>query len=199
MLKREEKEHKITILLISTNKHKVEEINNITARYGVIVVPANIRKMEIQSDNLVEIALMAARSAYSSLRKPLIVEDAGLFIKELNGFPGPYSSYVYRTIGCKGILKLLEGIKRRDAYFKSVIVYKDESYEMVFEGLTEGEIAYDIRGSGGFGFDPIFIPKGYNKTFAEMSLEEKNRLSHRGKAVKKFIEWFIENRKHAFK
>ncbi len=193
MLKREGEKHKI-IFFVSTNIHKVKELNDIVSVYGITLIPARIKKMEIQADDITEIALTAARDAYNKLHKPLIVEDAGLFVKELNGFPGPYSSYVFKTIGCKGILKLLEGVNNRDAYFKSILVYKDEHHEVVFEGMVEGEIAHSIRGSGGFGFDPIFIPKGRNKTFAEMPLGEKNKLSHRGRAARKFIDWYIKNK-----
>ena len=119
-----------------------------------------------------------------------MVEDAGLFIEALKGFPGPYSSYVYKTLGVQGILKLMEGVKRREAYFLSAIAYAEPGLEpKVFLGKVEGFIVPEARGSKGFGFDPIFQPKGSEKTFAEMGVEEKNRFSHRAKALSALAEW----------
>jgi XTP/dITP diphosphohydrolase len=123
------------------------------------------------------------------------VEDAGLFIEALKGFPGPYAAYAYQTIGNNGLLKLLENVENRKAVFRSAIAYCDSEAEapVVFEGEAEGEITVDERigsGKSGFGFDPIFRPSGSEKAFAEMTLEEKNGFSHRAKAVLKFAEWY---------
>jgi XTP/dITP diphosphohydrolase len=126
------------------------------------------------------------------------VEDAGLFISRLSGFPGPYSAYVYKTIHNDGILKLLEGSKERDAKFQSVIGYCDQETvcePIFFEGVVNGEITLTERkeqGKSGFGFDPIFEPSGIEKTFAEMTIIEKNRYSHRAMAIRKFAEWYIK-------
>jgi XTP/dITP diphosphohydrolase len=148
------------------------------------------RKLEVQSESLEEIALTAARHAYKRARVPLIVDDSGLFIEHLKGFPGPYSSYAYKTIGIYGILKLLEGVKDRRACFKAVIAAVIPPYEKVFRGTSCGTIAREPRGSGGFGFDPIFEPEGGGgRTFAEMSLEEKNMLSHRARAARALGAW----------
>ncbi|MEM0332314.1 MAG: non-canonical purine NTP pyrophosphatase, partial [Archaeoglobaceae archaeon] len=115
----------------------------------------------------------------------------GLFIEALKGFPGVYSSYVFKTIGNEGILKLMDGITNRRAYFKAVLAYWDGKEIHIFEGKVEGEIATEIRGSGGFGFDPIFL---YNKkTFAEMG-DEKNEVSHRRRVLEKFFTWLQKSR-----
>ncbi len=182
-----------TIAIATGNRHKVEEINNVLRGCGYQVEPVDAPKIEIQSDSLVEIALFAASTAYSLLRRPVIVEDAGLFIEPLNGFPGPYSAYVYKTIGINGVLRLLGSRSNRRAYFRSVIALAYRDGIVVFEAETSGEIAREPRGSQGFGFDPIFVPEGAEKTFAEMSLEEKNTFSHRGKAAKKLCTWLKEH------
>ncbi len=177
------------IAIATGNRHKVEEINNVLRECGYEVEPVDAPKIEIQSNSLVEIALFAASTAYSLLHRPVMVEDAGLFIEPLNGFPGPYSAYVYKTIGIDGLLRLLSSENNRKAYFKSVIALAYRDGIVVFEAETPGEIAREPRGTQGFGFDPVFIPEGSEKTFAEMSLEEKNMFSHRGKAAKKLCAW----------
>lgn len=179
--------------LVTGNINKFHEARHILAEYGISLAMLRIDSIEIQDDNLEKIAKTSAIDAVAKVGLPVFVEDAGLFIKALKGFPGPYSSYVYRKIGNKGILKLLENVKNREAYFLSVIAYHspEEKAPKCFQGCVEGEISTEERGKGGFGFDPIFVPfKGGGKTFGEMSLAEKNKLSHRAEALRKFAEWY---------
>ena len=176
---------KRSILFVTTNSNKVKEIETLLSDYHIAVEPAQIKKREIQSEELEEIAKESALSAYQLLKRPLFVEDSGLFIKALNGFPGPYSSYTYKKIGLDGILKLMSGQDDRDAEFVSQIAYVDQSGVIkLCRGVCEGIIAHEAKGSGGFGFDPIFIPKGQTKTFGEMTIGEKNQFSHRAKATR---------------
>ena len=178
-------------VLVTTNRGKAEEFSEIFTEYGFNFRVEPMAAPEIQENDLREIARYSVLYAYKVLREPVLVEDAGLFIKALNGFPGPYSSYVYKTIGVEGILKLMEGVVRRDARFESALAFYSPLTELkIFTGAVEGRISEEPRGREGFGFDPIFIPDGSVKTFAEMSLEEKNRLSHRARAARKFAEWF---------
>ncbi len=183
------------IAFATSNKHKLQEANHVLKDYGVELYMAPAPKLEIQSSRLEDIAVYAAVQAHLILQKPVIVEDAGLFIPALKGFPGPYSSYVYKTIGVEGLAKLMEGVSNRRAYFLSVVAYADENGVKVFTGRVDGVIAEKPRGSKGFGFDPLFIPYGSDKTFAEMELEEKNRYSHRAKAFRKLGEW-LASRQH---
>ena len=151
-----------------------------------------MRRLEIQSESLEEIARTSVLRVWEELHKPVVVEDAGLFIQPLNGFPGPYSSYVYKTIGLKGILKLMEGVSQRSAKFLSAVAYMDAGLEepVCFLGEVRGRISNRVRGSKGFGFDPIFVPEeGDGRTFGEMERWEKNRLSHRSRAFRKLGEW----------
>jgi len=181
------------ILFITGNFHKFNEVRSILSPKGIAVSMLRMKGVEIQSDYISEIAEYCAVEAFHQCHMPLIVEDAGLFIEALEGFPGPYSAYVYKTIQNSGILKLMEKIHTRKATFCSAIVYySQETGPLLFEGKTEGEITLTERkgdSNSGFGFDPIFQPFNSEKTFAEMTLKEKNELSHRAKAVNKFVEW----------
>src|SRR5690606_10070971 len=137
----------------------------------------------------------SAGEAFRRCNLPIIVEDAGLFIDELNGFPGPYAAYIYKTLGNSGILKLLQNVANRKAVFKSVLAYYDKELNahMCFEGEVKGKIALREQTENSdttFGFDPIFIPSGSQKPFAQMAISEKNQYSHRAKAINKFVQWY---------
>jgi XTP/dITP diphosphohydrolase len=183
------------VFFATGNIHKFDEARSILTGLDIAVGMLRVKDVEIQSDSLVEIAKSSAQEAFKRCCLPVIVEDAGLFIDALKGFPGPYAAYAYQTVGNKGLLKLLENVENRKAVFRSSIAYCDSEAEapVVFEGASAGEITVDARigsGKSGFGFDPIFRPSGTGRTFAEMSLEEKNGFSHRAKAVRKFAEWY---------
>lgn len=179
----------LRVRIVTGNRHKFLEASTILAEYGVRAVQDRRGKVEIQSDSLEEVVRYALH-LFSPENEPIVVEDAGLFIDSLRGFPGPYSSFVYRTIGVKGVLKLMKGVKDRRARFVSAVGTLTPSGEiMVFTGISHGSIAMEPRGSMGFGFDPIFVPEGCERTFAEMGVEEKNAFSHRAKAFKKLAEW----------
>jgi len=175
--------------VVTRNQGKLREIRAIVGRYGIDVVAVAADKVEIQSDSLEDIVRHAARALLGSVPEPFAVEDSGLFIEALNGFPGPYSSYVYRTIGCAGVLKLMDGVPNRRARFVCAAALGLGGEVRVFRGEVEGEVSTEARGSSGFGFDPIFIPRGYSRTFAEMSLEEKCLISHRAKAFSLLAEY----------
>jgi len=186
------------VFFITGNFHKYNEVRSVLSPLGYTVGMLRLKGNEIQSDSLSEIAVDSAVDAFNRCHLPLIVEDAGLFVDALEGFPGPYSAYAYKTIHNKGILKLMENISNRKATFHSSIVYVDEETDpLVFEGEAKGEVTQAERvgeGKSGFGFDPIFQPSDTDKTFAEMTLEEKNGFSHRAMAVRKFAQWYKKPR-----
>ncbi|MCW3980901.1 MAG: XTP/dITP diphosphatase [Candidatus Bathyarchaeota archaeon] len=185
-----------SVFLITSNIHKFNEARRILGEHKIATAMLkHIQKVEIQDDKLENVAKISAADAYKRCKLPAIVEDAGLFIDALGGFPGPYSSFVFKTIGCKGIIKLMENESNRKAHFKSVVAFfGPEIVEcMYFVGEIEGSIVEQQRGTHGFGFDPIFEPFASKKTFAEIVMEQKNRLSHRSVAFRKFAEWFLEN------
>ncbi|MCL2642201.1 MAG: XTP/dITP diphosphatase [Candidatus Bathyarchaeota archaeon] len=188
------------VLFATGNFHKFNEVRSILSSIGIAVGMLRMKGKEIQSDNIMEIAENCALEAFNQCRIPLIVEDAGLFIDAFEGFPGPYSAYVYKTIQNRGILKLMENLQNRKATFCSAIVYcSQETGVLFFEGKVEGEITFTERkgdNNSGFGFDPIFQPFYSEKTFAEMTLEEKNYSSHRAKAVNEFAKWYNSDNRH---
>ncbi len=180
------------IFFVTNNIHKFNEARGVLAQYNIAVAMLRMKPPEIQDDDLENIARYSALEASNRTRLPLIVEDAGLFIDALKGFPGPYSSYVYRTIGKEGVLRLLEDSDNRRARFKSVVVFCSPDLEIkCFRGAVEGKISRTVRGESGFGFDPIFEPDELpGRTFGELSMEEKNKISHRSRALRRFAEWY---------
>lgn len=181
------------VFFVTTNFHKFNEACQLFAEYGVAVAMLRIEAIEIQDDNPEEIAKFTVQEAVKKSGLPVFVEDAGLFIEALEGFPGPYSSYVYQTLGTRGVLKLMEGKAKRSAHFYSVIAFSspERASPKCFHGKVEGRISLKERGNEGFGFDPIFEPKDeIGNTFAEMTTIEKNNLSHRAQALRKFIAWY---------
>jgi len=183
-----------TLTLVTSNRAKAEEFRAIFRQHGFKLRVEYGKTIEVQSDDLAEIAYLSCLQAFAKIGRPLFVEDAGLFIDALGGFPGPYSAYVYNTVGTGRITKLLGDGERR-AHFKSVISYYHPHHgAKIFTGVCSGMIAAEPKGQGGFGFDPIFIPDGKNKTFAEMRSEEKNSISHRSISSRALLSWL---RKHS--
>jgi XTP/dITP diphosphohydrolase len=175
------------LFFVSSNIHKFQEAKKILDDFGINLGFYKCELEEIQSNSLQEIAKNKALQAFHRCKKPIIVEDDGLFIDSLNGFPGPYSSYVFKTIGNKGILKLLK--QNRKAKFVSIISFYDKKNHESFESKLNGIISKKIEGLG-WGYDPIFIPSKSKKTFAQ--LKNKNKVSHRFRALKKFSSWYLD-------
>ena len=167
--------------IITHNKNKFEEMRKVVPDLEMV----NMEYPEIQANSLEEVVDFALDYLAERIEGNFIIDDSGLFILSLNNFPGVYSAYVFDTLGNQGILKLMKEIEDRRAIFKTVIGVRVEEQNFKFVGLCHGYISKEPRGANGFGYDPIFIPEGENRTFAEMSTEEKNRISHRGKAIRK--------------
>lgn len=171
----------------SSNRHKYDEAREILGKFGVRLKFFKAALEEVQSDDLAEIARHKARQAGRLCPGPVIIEDAGLFIDSLKGFPGPYSSFVFDTIGNRGILKLVSG--KRSATFRSIIAYSEIGRSAkLFEADVKGRISKKMQGTR-WGFDPIFIPRGSNKAYSQIS--DKNSVSHRFRALEKFASWYL--------
>ena len=187
------------IYFVSNNLHKYSEIKSML-NDKIIDLDLKFCKqyiIEIQDEKIENIAMEKAKFAYNIVKKPIIIEDDGLFINSLNGFPGQYSKFVFKSIGNRGIIRLLKGSRDRSAFFKSIFVYNDGIIAKVFYGKINGKISSTIT-EGGWGYDPIFIPLNRNNkkgiTFAKLSqTNKKNELSHRRIAFYKFIKWFNQN------
>ncbi|HID19793.1 MAG TPA: XTP/dITP diphosphatase [Methanophagales archaeon] len=187
------------LVFITTNKQKVKELRALANSESKDITIAHL-DYDYPEFQLDEIEAVAEESAnyirmYSEVvvEKPFFIEDSGLTIHALNGFPGPFSAFVFNKIGNAGILKLMVDKKgeARRATFKTVVAFCEsmEKAPMLFVGTAKGTIANAARGEGGFGYDPIFELEGASKTFAEMSTEEKNVVSHRGQAFRKLLDY----------
>lgn len=175
------------IYFVSSNKHKYIEFRRIL-RDVIDINWINADYLEPQSDNLIDVAITSAKWLSHYIEEPFFLEDAGLFIDALGGFPGVYSSYVFKKLGNDGVLRLLDGVEDRSARFVSVIALHIGGRITIFEGIVEGSISEEIRG-GGWGFDPIFIPNGSNgKTYGELG-ENKDLFSHRGRSAAKLRDF----------
>lgn len=175
------------LLFATSNGHKFDEASRILAAHNILLGRLDCALEEIQSDSVLEISAHKARYAFGICRCPVIVEDDALQVSSLGGFPGPYSSYVFDTIGNDGILRLVGD--DRAARFVSVVSYCDLSETRSFEGAVDGELS-DIAKGSGWGYDPIFIPHGSAHTFAES--HNKDSASHRGIALGLLTRWLAD-------
>ena len=183
------------VFFATNNVNKFNEAREVLAEKEITVGMLRIKSMEIQSESLDEIAQASAVETFQRYGLPIVVEDAGLFVDALKGFPGPYAAYVYKTLGNKGLLRLMESTDKRKAKFKSVVAYLSSQLKspMCFDGMVSGKIFHEERKAGnkmGFGFDPIFQPDNSDKTFAQMNVVEKCKRSHRAAAFRRFAEWY---------
>lgn len=178
------------ITFASTNQNKFLEVQSILSTRNISVDFSQIHLVEIQSDSIEEIAREKAKTAFAKVGRQVIVEDDGLFIDSLGGFPGQCSSFVFRTIGNDGILKLLAGSAKRSAYFRSLIAFYNGITLSISDGRVDGRISDRIT-EGGWGYDPIFVPDGTDLTFAELK-KNKNEYSHRKRALEKFAQWYLK-------
>ena len=210
----------MTIWFMTTNKGKVEEAKEYFSNHGIPVKQFEFEATEPQAEDLETVAISKIEQAIPHLPNPedmLLVEDAGLFVDALNGFPGVYSSYVLKTLDVYGILKLMDHLKSEDiiqdanlrkAEFRAVTALYKDGQTIVSEGVCPGRIAHNPVIGDGFGFDPIFIPSDLDEDgnalqvgemgaksthgtpFGGISLEEKQNYSHRHRALSGLITHF---------
>lgn len=188
-----------SIFLASGNPHKIEELKQILHPMGIELKSAldfpNTEEVDEDQPDLSGNALKKARFWYQKTSIPSLADDTGLEVNALNGAPGVFSArYAGEKASyddnVKKLLSELSKCENRTAQFRTAIAYLDsEGKEYLFEGICRGEIIMERRGGKGFGYDPIFVPEGYDKTFAELNSEEKNKISHRGLAIQKFIQF----------
>ena len=169
----------MTWVLVTGNDHKHREATQILGRP---LERAAIELPEVQAATTREVALAKVRAAYERLQRPVIVEDAGLELHALGGFPGPFIKYWEQLGGLVTICRALDGFTDRGVTAVCTLGLCDEAGARVVEGRVTGTIAEAPRGTGGFGWDAIFIPDGDTRTFAEHSAAEKSAISHRRRA-----------------
>ncbi len=186
------------LVLASRNKNKIEEMKALVSDLGIEVFSAlDFPKLEEVEEDLPTLegnALKKARYVHEKTGLAALSDDTGLEVNVLNGAPGVYSArYAGENVSYQDnvhkLLNEMAGEKNRIAQFRTVVALVTNENEYTFEGICEGEIIENQRGDKGFGYDPVFLPSGYDKTFAELDSSIKNVISHRGKAVQKFISF----------
>ncbi len=182
------------ITVVTSNQGKFIEIKDILSKYN-IRASQSIFDTKEEGTTLEERCLSKAKHAYSVLKKPLIVDDSGLFFKAFDNFPGPFPKKVFTELGFDGIMKKIEG-KNREAYFKAMVCYIDQKSHNLFSGIVNGKISEKVYDGGheSLPYDRIFIPEGHRVPFCKISDLEKNKISHRAKAVEKFAKWMLEEK-----
>lgn len=162
------------ITYVTGNWAKIESAKQALEPLGYVVDNIKMETPEIQADDVTEVAKYSAKWAANELNIPVLKNDTGLFVEGLNGFPGVYTHYVDDTLGNDGLLKLMEGLDNRNAYFKECIAYCEPGKEpVVFEGITKGVIDTKKSGDYGWSWDKIFIPDGENQVLGCFSDEER--------------------------
>jgi XTP/dITP diphosphohydrolase len=188
------------LVFATNNKHKIREISDLLDDRFEIIGLADIGITEDipeDADNLADNALFKARYVHDRTGLNVFADDTGLEVDALDGAPGVYSAR-YAGPGKSPedniikLLKELEDVEDRKARFRTVIAIIYDNSEYLFEGKVEGAIIQKGRGNGGFGYDPVFMAEGYDLTFAEMPLSEKNKISHRARAMKKLLAFLAQ-------
>ena len=186
------------LVFATGNSHKLQEVQGLFKEGFALSCLKDVNITEEipeTADNLVDNALQKAWYVYNKCGIPCFADDTGLEVEALNGAPGVYSArYAGESKDSKlNMLLLLENMKgktNRNARFRTIIAYIDENaQEHIFEGEIRGKIIENMAGTNGFGYDPIFVPEGYEQTFAELSSEIKNTISHRARAMEKFLSY----------
>lgn len=185
------------IIFATGNQNKVDEVKILMPKGVELVSLKEIgytEDIEETGATIEENSILKARVIFEKFRLPTLAEDTGLEVEALNNAPGVYSAR-YAGPECNSeknidlLLQNLKGEKNRNASFKTIATFLDENSCNTFEGTVLGKILHERKGIGGFGYDPVFQPDGFSKSFAEFSKEEKGQVSHRGIAIRKFLKF----------
>lgn len=187
------------LVFASNNKHKIQEVRQLLPDTIEIVSLEEIGCVEEipeTADTIEGNAALKANYVTQNYVLPCFADDSGLEVEALDGAPGVYSARYggeqkNDNDNIEKLLKELKGESNRNAQFKTVIALNLNKKQYLFTGIVKGKITTEKRGTNGFGYDPVFVPENFDKTFAELSAEDKNKISHRAKAVKELVEWLI--------
>lgn len=192
--------NKLKLIFATNNKHKLEEVQAMLTNFDIVSL-ADINCLEDipeTADTLEGNAILKANFITEKYGLDCFADDTGLEVEALNNEPGVYSARYAgddnnAEANMNKLLKNLENTQNRKAQFKTAIALNIQGKQLIFEGVCKGSILTEKRGDSGFGYDPIFMPDGFNRSFAEMNLAEKGSISHRGKAVEKLVTYLNEN------
>jgi len=199
-----------SLIFVTHNQNKITEIRELLGGEFKLV---SLKDLSIDDDipetrtSLEGNAIQKARFIYDMFNMPCFADDSGLETDILDGAPGVYSARyagaltdfeseeIRNEANIQKLLNNLSGKTNRSARFRTVIAFIADNKEFTFDGIVNGQIANQKRGNLGFGYDPVFVPDGFDITFAEMSLSEKNKISHRARALRKFVDFLKNNKK----
>ncbi|MFH1588840.1 MAG: non-canonical purine NTP pyrophosphatase [Candidatus Diapherotrites archaeon] len=180
------------IHLVTKNQHKIEEMQAILKEFNIKVKAV---KKELQEPDLGSLELIAeekAKQAFQIVKKPVIVEDTGVYFSAYNNFPGTHAKRIFLGIKLNGLIALLKAAKNKEGFFKTVVCYYDGQNFTSFEGKLNGKFLIKARKpkADRLPYEKLFIPNGSRKALVELTKKEKNEISHRAIATRKFGKWF---------
>ena len=174
--------------LVTGNPGKARELKRIC---GIEIAHEPVDLPEIQGLDLLTVLRSKTREAYRQLGRPVIVDETGLELAALNGFPGPLIKWLLQSIGAEGLGRLGQSLHDDRITAHCAVMFFDGEREVVGEGRTRGRLVFPPRGDDGFGWDPVFLPDGDGLTYAEMSAERKDEIGHRGKAWRELVRKMV--------
>lgn len=185
--------HLSTVTLVTSNHQKAHEISQALQPYGIAVTPRSIELDEVQALDLATVVRKKVEHAYALVKRPVMVDDTGIWFVGYHHFPGTFSRYAFLSLGFPGLFKLISTEQR--AYFCSYIAFKAsaKAKPLLFKGVCHGRLIRSLRGQRKkkMPYDNIFIPDGATKTFAQLGVAGKQRYDHRSKAVRKFARYYL--------
>lgn len=180
------------VIFVTSQKGKVEEAQRILGE-SFLIKQTDVDLEEIQAIKGRDVVGYKAKEAFRVLKKPVVVEDTSLYFEAWKGLPGALIRWFLETVRCEGICKMMSSEKNRKAVAESAMTYCDGKVIKSVLGRVKGSIPLKPRGKFGFGWDPIFIPEGFKKTFAEMTMKEKNQISMRKTALEKLRKYLTKS------
>lgn len=181
-----------TIIFVTNTEGKAKEAQEILGE-KFLIKHQKVDLEEIQTVNGKEVIRKKVKQAFRLLKIPVLVEDTSLYFEAWKGLPGALARWFLDAVGCQGICKMMKDEENRKAYAESAIAFYDGKKMKIVSARVEGSIPEKPKGHYGFGWDPIFIPKGFEKTFSEMTMTEKNEISMRRAALEKLRLYLIRN------
>ncbi|MFH1239858.1 MAG: non-canonical purine NTP pyrophosphatase [Candidatus Diapherotrites archaeon] len=184
-----------SVIFVSKNRYKFEEMNNLLSKYGISLSMNNLEVPENAEGTITDVAIDKAKKAYALVKKPLIIEDTGVFFDDYNDFPGINAKRAYLQLGFTGLLALAKATKTKKAHFTTVVCYiwGPNKYK-TFVGKMSGTLLTKLSGKEKdvLPYEKFFVPEGHKKSLSHITREEKNKFSHRAKATEKFGKWYAQ-------
>ena len=185
------------LFLASSNKHKFHEMSILLKGFGVSLKRKRLELFEPDSASLEETAKFKAKQAFEKIKKPVIAEDTGVFFEAYRDFPGPLAKRVFLGIGFEGLTALVKNARNRKAFFKTVVCFHDGKKFKTFSGKMNGTLlsrAVSVH-KDRLPYEKLFVPQGFTKALVDLSIDEKNRISHRATATRKLGKWLASKAK----